>query len=78
MSLREEFYREELRKKLRDEYGYEIINGNIFYLIKVDEKSLLDLICSELQEKDKVIEELQEKLKPPVCHDVEKYYEEEI
>ena len=33
------------------------------------------LFENQLQEKDKVIEELQEKLKPPVYHDVEKYYE---
>lgn len=38
-------------------------------------KCMVKFYIQQLQEKDKVIEELQEKLKPPVYHDVEKYYE---
>ena len=69
-------YREELKKLI----------DKVFNQDDADEKSTLaniinicdTIIEQQLQEKDKVIKELQEKLKPPVCHDVEKYYEEEI
>ena len=65
-------YREEFEKYCNE---YQSQCGNINFDCGYCETLWLR---NKIQEKDKVIEELQEKLKPPIYHDVEKAIEEEI